>query len=63
MGAFENQIYENETFASLLELYREALNENRALQSELKALKDRVEEFIHTESHGESRPRSGEEQR
>ncbi len=63
MGAFENQIYENETFASLLELYREALDKNRNLQSELNALKDRVAEFIHTESHGEHLPRPGEEQR
>jgi len=63
MGAFENQIYENETFASLLELYRVTLQKNRALQSELNALTDRIAEFIHTEAHGEHLPRLGEEQR
>lgn len=41
MGAFENQIRENETFESLMDLYRESLRENRQL---LKALKDLVED-------------------
>ena len=50
MGAFENQIRENETFDSLLELYREALHNNRTmsraiakLQSELRATAATVE--------------------
>ncbi len=38
MGAFENQIRENETFDSLLELYGESLRANRELRKRLPTL-------------------------
>ena len=35
MGAFENQVYENETFDSLVELYRNSLDKIAELRADL----------------------------
>ncbi len=35
MGAFENQLHENETFDSMIELYGKALDSSRAMEQRL----------------------------
>lgn len=42
MGAFENQINENETFDSLTQLYGDSLDENRRLRAEIAELRKDV---------------------
>ncbi len=42
MGAFHNQIRENETFESLLELYRQEIKKNRLLKTLLNDVLEEV---------------------
>lgn len=44
MGAFENELRENETFDSLMELYRNEIHENERLKRDRDALKDSIRE-------------------
>ena len=41
MGALENQIRENESFDSLMELYKLQLEENRKLKLKIKELENK----------------------
>lgn len=46
MGAFENQIRENETFESLMELYKGQIHEVRAVEKKLLAADERIRDLL-----------------